>query len=248
MKEHGGGVDYSQFFQKKILVIFIMIFFIVLGIYLYSPFFPLRDIEIVGNSSFTAEQLVTKGEIDTTKNIYLINNSHIEKKIMEDSYVQKVRVKKKFPRSLLVEIYERKPVATINFQGGFALIDEDSNVLKIEQNFSGSVKPLIIGSDIKELKVGEKLNSDDRKLGAIIKLVKNIQGLGIVQSITQISVAEPSDINLLTTQGITVLLGDGSDMNEKLLRLNQILVDLQTKGINSGYVDMRFDAYPVYRS
>ena len=53
---------------------------------------------------------------------------------------------------------------------------------------------------------------------------------------------------MITPQGITVLLGEGKDMNQKMRVLNKILIDLFERKIYSGYVDMRYDAYPVYRS
>lgn len=248
MKEQREGIDYSQVFNKKIFIVGMILFCVLIGVYLYSPFFPLQNIEILGNNSFTVEQVVTKGEIDTTKNIYLISTRDIEKKLMEDPYVQKVRVRKNFPRSLSIEIYVRQPIATINFTGGFAMIDADCNILKIEQDFSNTVKPLITGIDVKELEVGTMLNIEDAKSAMIVEIVKNVQSLGILQNLTQINIADINNISMLTTQGITVLLGDGENLNDRLLKLNQILVDLHTKGISTGYVDMRFNANPVYRA
>lgn len=247
MKEKREGVDYSQIISKKVLIVGIILFCVLIGLYLYSPFFTLQNIKILGNSNFTVEQVVTKGEIDTTKNIYLISGKSVENSLMKDPYVQNVRVQKKFPRTLAIEIYVRTPIATINFTGGFAMIDAESNILKIEQDFSNTVKPLVTGIDVTNLEVGTKMDMDEEKAAMIVEIVANAQSTGILQSLTQINVADLNNITMLTSQGIIVLLGEGENLNDKLLQLNQILVDLHTKGINTGYVDMKYDAHPVYR-
>ena len=64
---------------------------------------------------------------------------------------------------------------------------------------------------------------------------------------SEMNLQDPKNIYMITTQGLKVLLGDGEDLTYKLMQLSPILVDLHTKNIIYGTIDMRFNSYPVYR-
>ena len=81
----------------------------------------------------------------------------------------------------------------------------------------------------------------------ILELISNIQNAGLIQNISEMNLQDPKNIYMITTHGLKVLLGDGEDLTYKLMQLSPILVDLHTKNITYGTIDMRFNSYPVYR-
>ena len=55
-----------------------------------------------------------------------------------------------------------------------------------------------------------------------------------------------SDINLITKYGTTFIM-ENNDMKYNIYRVSKILVDLQSKNIKSGIVDLTYSNYALYR-
>lgn len=233
--------------KKNIVILLICIIGIILS-YLFLPTFRMKNIEILGNSSYTDKNLFNLTKENFNKNIYLINKRKIRDDLLKSPYLKTVDIKPKFPNTLVFNIIERTPVATIKFSGGFAIIDDNAFVLETTSDIDKIKKPLISGIDIKNLVLGEKLLQDDNKLDFSMKIISSIQSAKLLNNVSMIDISNLEDIKIITPQGINVLIGSGENLNENMLVLNKILINLFERGIYSGYIDMRFNSYPVYRS
>jgi len=235
-------------YVKKVQIL-IFIFLIGMLLFLVSPVCKLKMIVVLGDNTLTQEELIQLGKIQTNRSIYLISTSTIESRLTENPYVKNANITRKFPNKLIADLNMREEVATVNFEEGFAIIDHTGYILKIEQDVSKIVKPLITGvSSNKGLKVGQMLTSyEENDFRMILELISNIQNAGLIQNISEMNLQDPKNIYMITTQGLKVLLGDGEDLTYKLMQLSPILVDLHTHNITYGTIDMRFNSYPVYR-
>ena len=240
-------LDEKSYVKKVQIIIFIFLIGILL--FLFSPICKLKMIVVLGDNTLTQEELIKLGKIQTNRSIYLISTSAIESRLTENPYVKNANITRKFPNKLIADLNMREEVATVNFEEGFVIIDHTGYILKIEQDVSKIVKPLIKGvSSNKGLKVGQVLpSSEENDFRMILELISNIQNAGLIQNISEMNLQDPKNIYMITTQGLKVLLGDGEDLTYKLMQLSPILVDLHTKNITYGTIDMRFNSYPVYR-
>lgn len=241
------SLDEKSYVKKVQIIIFIFLIGILL--FLFSPICKLKMIVVLGDNTLTQEELIKLGKIQTNRSIYLISTSAIESRLTENPYVKNANITRKFPNKLIADLNMREEVATVNFEEGFVIIDHTGYILKIEQDVSKIVKPLITGvSSNKGLKVGQVLpSSEENDFRMILELISNIQNAGLIQNISEMNLQDPKNIYMITTQGLKVLLGDGEDLTYKLMQLSPILVDLHTKNITYGTIDMRFNSYPVYR-
>lgn len=236
------------FTKKNIAITAILLLFIVL-LYLFLPIFHTKNIIILGNSDIKETEARELSAVNLEKNIYFVNTEKIESNYMQSPKIKSITVKRKFPRTLIYQITERKAIATLKFTGGFAIIDDSGVVLKTTSNINEIVKPLINGIQLSEIVVGRQITSKDiEKLTAGLDALSNVKSAQLLNNISQIDLSDPLNMHMITPQGIIVLLGEGKEMNEKMRVLNKILIDLFERSIYSGYIDMRFDAYPVYRS
>lgn len=216
--------------------------------YFFMPIFYLENIIILGNSKYTEDEVRQMSGEPLEKNTYLINKKKIEENILKNPYVESVSVSSQFPDVLVYNITKRQSLATIKFSGGFIIIDDKGVVLEVKQEMQDIVKPLITGLEVEEVKLGDSIVvSKGAELETILDIISNIRSAKLLNNISQIDATNSSDLLLITPQGINVLLGKAENLNEKLLILNQILIDLHEKHIYSGYVDLRYDANPVYR-
>lgn len=239
--------NFRKYFKK---IKWVVAGLILLGIALVlSPVCAPKTVVILGDNSLKEEELISMGKINMSSSMYLIRLGAVEKKLSQNPYVKTAHVSRKFPSTLIVDMNMREEVATVNFKEGFAIIDHTGYILRIEQDITKIIKPLITGIEAqKTLKVGEVLDgTQDENIHMILNLLSNVQNAGLLQNISEMNLQDSKNIYMITTRGLRVLLGNGDDLTYKLMQLSQILVDLHTKGISYGIIDMRFDSYPVYR-
>ena len=234
--------------KKLILISVISGLVISFAAYLTLPAFQVSNIIVLGNSKMTPEEIESRLNILLEKNTFLLDKQKIKEAFSSDPYIESVEISSKFPKTAIFNIKKRQAVATVKFSGGFLVIDENGAVLESTQELSKIVKPLISGIEVTQVKLGEKLDIENHDIfGLIQSVITNVRSAKLLNNISQIEITGDSEILMTTPQGVNVLLGKGENLNEKMLILNQILIDLHEKKIYSGYIDMRYDGYPVYR-
>lgn len=241
--------EVSKKFTRVKLFFTILILIGVGLLYLFLPFFHTKNINILGNTNLKEKDLSEYTDESIDKNIYFVKTKKIEEDFLQSPYIKSITIKRNFPRGLTLQISERKPVASIKFTGGFAIIDDIGVVLRTTPDINDIVKPLINGIELSEILIGKEIKTNNiENLKTSLDALSNIKTAQLLNNISQIDISDPKNIYMITPQGITVLLGEGHEMNEKMRVLNKILIDLFERKIYSGYIDMRYDTYPVYRS
>lgn len=214
--------------------------------YLFLPYFYYSDMVILGETSLDKERLVAMSKVDYDRNIYRIDIRRAEKNIKEDPIIKKIEITRRFPTTLVFSVLERLPVGAVSFDGGFAIIDEEGYVIKIVQNVTEVKKPIIVGVKAKIVKLGEQI-VENPQFSLVLNLIEEAQNAKLMDNISDVNMSETDDVKMTTVNGIQVWLGSGSNLNYKMLMLHQILLDLHSKEIYHGIIDMRYNSYPVYR-
>jgi len=236
--------------KKTSVVIFVTIFsFALLGyIFINTENFTVKDIRIFGQNTLNKENIIKSSNMELDKNIFTYNIKQIEKNLRKNPYIKSVDVKRKLPNKLIFNIVEIRETAIIPYMGSFAYIDNNGIILKLEDTITNKSIPVIYGVNIEDAMVGEKIDSGDKKLSSdIINLLKDCSKNEIISEIEKIQINNKKDITIYTNRGIVVDFGEFENTNYKFSALNQVLTDLQTKGIYSGTVDLSYNKYAIYK-
>ncbi|KXZ39552.1 cell division protein FtsQ [Alkalithermobacter thermoalcaliphilus JW-YL-7 = DSM 7308] len=235
--------------RNNILILIVILMISIFGyIFIKTDVFSLKEVSVVGLVKLDKEDILISGKIEKGKNIYMYNIKNVKDNILSNPYVKDVRIKRAFPNKIFIDITERVQICTIPYMGSYIIIDEEGVVLKVEENIENVDKPFLTGLTFDNFNLGKKIEIKDKKLlSRILDLLNSCNSANILDNISEINIDENMDIRLYTLQGIEVLLGQGEDINYKMFQLSKIMVDLHTKNITSGIVDMKFDTYPVYR-
>ena len=78
-----------------------------------NTFLKIQKIEIVNNSLIKDSEIKEKLSKIYNKNIFLIKRKDIEGPLKEINFLEKIEVKKKYPNTIIVKIFETKPVAIL---------------------------------------------------------------------------------------------------------------------------------------
>ena len=111
--------------KKHSKIFFLLIIFIFLTTFypkkLYSPenlknedFFIIKNIEILNNDFVSDLEINSNLKQIYGKNIFLLKASDFKDSLYKIDFIEKVDLKKKYPDTIKIKVYEEKPIAIIN--------------------------------------------------------------------------------------------------------------------------------------
>ncbi|MCI5192002.1 MAG: FtsQ-type POTRA domain-containing protein [Candidatus Electrothrix sp. AU1_5] len=83
----------------------------------HSDAFALRQVAIQGNRMLTETQIRTLAAIQYGKQLFSITPEEVEERICQDAWVEQVEVERAWPDTLLIKVFEHRPLAMINIEG-----------------------------------------------------------------------------------------------------------------------------------
>jgi cell division septal protein FtsQ len=107
--------------------------------------FEIQNIEIINNHLIDEKRIRKRLSKINNKSIIFIKRIDIEKSLESIEFLEKIEVKKKYPNTIVVKIYETKPVAILFKNNNKYLIDSSSNLISYNKNFSTYNLPNIFG-------------------------------------------------------------------------------------------------------
>ncbi len=110
-------------------------------------FFKIQNIEITNNNKINETDIINKLNHIYNKNILFISNNDISKPLKTVNYLEKIEVKKKYPDTIVIKIYETKPVGILFKNNTKYIIDTLSNLVTFNDNLVNNNFPNIFGKD-----------------------------------------------------------------------------------------------------
>ena len=125
-------------------------------------FFKVDKIEVLGNSRYQESEIAAASGVLRGDNLVLLDKYAISQRLCKElPYITEVRVNRKFPDTLLVEVTETKAVASIQGAGGYWLINSggESGGKLLEMGEAEAAKDYLqlIGLEAVEPAIGKRL-------------------------------------------------------------------------------------------
>ena len=108
-------------------------------------FFKIKKIEVVNTDLIDKNNIIERLTNIYDKNILTINRQDIERPLQGISFLNKVEVKKKYPDTIIIKIYETKPLAILFKDKKKYLFDTSANLILFKENMNFSNLPNIFG-------------------------------------------------------------------------------------------------------
>ena len=110
-----------------------------------NTFLKIQKIKIVNNFLIKSSEIKEKLSTIYNRNIFSIKKKDIEEPLKEINFLEKVEVKKKYPNTIVVKIFETKPVAILYKNKTKYLLDSSSNLIFFENNMNFNQLPSVFG-------------------------------------------------------------------------------------------------------
>lgn len=230
----------------KVLIISILVLIAIIAAML-SPLFNIKNIQVVGNTILSSEEIISLSGIKTEENMFKVMKLKTIDRIKENAYINEVAIHKKLPNTIEIQVKERKPSFMLEYGNGYVYLSNQGYMLEIS-----SIKkdiPTILGTTTSKenYKPGNRLNKDDlEKLGTVIKIMAVAKTHNIENLITTIDISNSDNYTLrLEQEKKTVYLGDCSYLETRMSSLMSILEN--EKGIEGEiFINMNINTRKPY--
>lgn len=233
------------FFLRRMVFVF-LIFIIFLLVFMNSPIFDVKNVNISGNKVLSKEYITQELNNIFHKNIIFDSMNFNLSTLSENKYVKNIHYKKKYPNTINVIIEEHNIDYFIHSNGLYYIFDRDSKLIDILDDKPDFDIMEILGVKIfPELEIDQNIFSKD---GREVQWLKNLSDLlDLNKSNIKFDYVDLSDVHnvILGYNEMEIKIGSNSDLREKLnIVINTINSNEKIKD-STGYIDVRSKNHPV---
>ncbi len=239
--------------SKKILIIISAIVFIMALIGCFMLLFTVKKIDVVYSSSEFIDGEKIQKKLDGFKdNILLfLDEDTVKESIKTETYAKIVKIEKKFPNSLLIEIEERKEVYLVKFDDKTVITDEEGFILRegsLDDENNRLISLNFKGVSVLKFGVGEKLKTDrDNLYRSTLKIAKSVGLYDCIKAITVGEEKETSsggiafldDILVDTYTGVSIYVSKANENGEEKIEEAFKAYEQETNDYQKFYSSMR---------
>lgn len=216
-----------------------------LVVFSFSDYFMIDHIEVKGNKYYTQEEILTMAHASPGSNlIYKPGKKEIIEFLEKNTYIKEVKVKRKFPTTLVIEVVERKQEGAIVYDDEFLIIDKEGVLLRKTQ--TEPKVTIITGIKIKNIALGEKIGvSKELILNDTLNII-NLMG----KSDLYFKRLEMSDMYIKAyIYDYLIFKGTYEQIEEAMEsgKLHEILEQLFEKGVKRGTITFSEDGYASFK-
>lgn len=211
-------------------VIFLTLFVLTAAASTVAIFFKIRRIEVVGNRRYTFDQICSSAEIEIGDNLIFINKfEKISNIFSRLPYVDEIKMSRRLPDTLLIEVKECVAVAAFGDGSSYWLISEDGKVLEQLRQLPKEHLILVEGSSLKSPQPGEKARivgdeeDGEMRFSAMVDALEAIIASGIAGDVDELSIEKVYNVELRYQGRFRVRLGMPEHLAYKIDCLKEIV-------------------------
>ncbi len=232
--------------MKRTIIVLIVLFTILITLGLTLPNFNLAEVKVSGIEVISEEAIISTAALESGTNIFKINTTKVEDELKGNTYIDAVKVTRKLPNTISIEITERKVAFYIEGAEGNYVIDKSGRVLGKKETIDSANVLRIEGIAEENLVIGELIQGEEIKRSEGVKTIYDFlvqKGFFEQYSISKLEIKDFVDFKLYVNDAY-IKLGTSENMNEKLAKAFSILSTPEFSSFK-GYVDVSFDGNPV---
>ena len=200
------------------LIIILIIASIVFSVLSLTVFFKIENISVVGNTTYTAQEILSAANINNGDNLILVNEKKISEKLeVLLPFVDKVEVQKTLPGTLKVIVTETvEELCFVNEDNCYSANMNGKVLKQYGEPIDNSIK-VTVSNDTKLVLGGIIVFSNEREQNLFndyISLIKELE-----HKIDFINISDPFSSYMKIDDRIVVKLGSSSYFKEKVAYL-----------------------------
>ncbi len=217
---------------KRGIIFLSILGFILLGIFIFklsAGLLLIREIEVTGNHYLDKGEILQITGLHDGINLIRLDLEDVDRRLRQNPWIREVSLKKHFPYTLLIRVKEADPEALLSLRGGLFLIDDEGNILQEIRHKVYRFLP-VINIDPEKNRKGFKES---------LRLIDSLNRTGVLERSDSIEIGiEPYGL-FMKLDGEAIKVGYGN-YQEKIERWKELEPELRKRGVEIGYIDLRF--------
>ncbi len=211
-------------------VLSLLTFLIVIGAIVASVtvFLKVAEVQVNGSVRYPEADIIESSGIKTGDNMFLINKFEVAEKILSEyPYIEQIKIRRRLPDTFLFEITERIAAAYVVSDGNRWLIDNNAHILERIAPDADVKVPKISGCEVMTPFAGSPLVlKNEDQLPVLREVLTSLRYTEMTESVSRVDIDKLYDINLVYSDRFLVVLGDASELGEKIEMLRAVIGQL----------------------
>jgi cell division protein FtsQ len=201
--------------------------------------FSLKNIEVSACKHVTRDELLGLAGVEPGKDLLHMNLKQMGEHILQNPWVETVRINRYFPDTVSISITEREPVAIINM-GFIYYLDKKGTVFKVLTQGDTLDFPIVTGFSEEEL--GSDPKGTREALESTCNLLKILREKGafILADVSEIHYDKGYGFTLFTASGALPVKVGSDDFSAKVERFARIYRGLLVQLPTIHYIDLDY--------
>ena len=221
--------------NRSVLFVPVSIIVIVLALFFgFSIFLRVSDVQVEGNSFYTAEEIIEASGIERGDNLFFINRSATTSRIYSRlPYIELVDVRRSLPNRVVIAVTESQAIAYVTAESGYWAVDDSCKLLS--QPDMGGLDGLIRVEGLTPIApaVGQRIEAgveEGPKVTYLSAILKRVAALGLRADVARIDISNVSNPTFSYLGRFTVKLGamgSGEELDYKFQLLLSAVEQMQ---------------------
>ena len=211
---------YAIRLRKFILGILSTAVIISIAVFSVIMFFKITDIKVSGETRYSLDSIRASMGIELGTNMYAINKFEIIDKLKNEyPYINDVKIRRRLPGTINVEVKDSVPYAAIEEDGQYWIINEDGRILQQANDDFFNTKSLvkIKGIELLNPKICMEVDIlDENKQKTLFNILHILEFNDILISVNEIDITKSYQITMIYDGRFTVCLGDYEQIERKI--------------------------------
>ncbi len=207
-------------------------------------FFKVEEIEVTGCRRYTPEEVAIITQVEKGDNLILLDRFRVKQRIFEElPYVSEVRVGRRLPDTLVVEITETGAAAAVESGGAWWLLSKSGKVLEMVEEAQAAEYLLLENLTVEPPAVSSRLAvSEESPLTAerLTELMEELDKRDMLTRADSIDAGDPDQLVISYDGRFRVEIFYDADFPYKLDSLRKVVEALQPN--ETGIIRMNMQA------
>ncbi len=221
----------------------ILVFMVTTTIVLTTTvFFKIKNITVTGNEHYDDRSIILSSGILLEENMFRLKDQQIGDKLVEEySYISKVKIRRKLPDTIVLEITEATPIGAIDAGAGYTLISEEGRVLECNTPVLPEEMPIVIGFSEETPAQGSYLDETDSENVKRMRLVMEAAENTGFSYFNIIDLSDPYDLKLYYQDIFEIVLGTDSNLEYKMELILKVIETQDLLTSFRGIIDASYE-------
>jgi len=209
---------------------------------------PVQKFSVVGISVYETAEIINASGVKRGDLLYSLDEEKIEARILERCpYLSSVRVKAVYPTELRIEVEGRYARWYIDVSDTLYALDGDLVVLDEVSTTDGLTK--LVLPNVKKVLCGSvpEFSESETELKKTLEVISAIRESSIQSRLTEVNLESRWDIRLVVDGSYHVVMGDMSDLEAKLMAVEEILTNNLPENCVGGKLDVSIPQNPAFQ-